>query len=136
MADAPVVPESHLDLLHADVAVLTTNGADGLPQVTAVCFLHSKEDGLIRLSLNDARQKTKNLRRDSKATLFILAPDNPYKTLELRGTVELTPDPDFAFAAEAGAKYNQDFRLHDQPGETRSVVTFHPSRINAINIGG
>jgi PPOX class probable F420-dependent enzyme len=136
MVATPVVPDSHLELLDADIAVLATKGPDGLPQVTAVCFLHDKADGLIRISLNDSRQKTKNLRRDPSTTLFIFAPGQPYKTLEIRGRAELTPDPDFAFAAEAGAKYNQDFHRHDQPGETRSVVTLHPSRINAIDIGG
>lgn len=136
MADVPVVPESHRDLLDTDVAVLTTNGPNGVPQVTAVCFLHDKASDLIKISLNDTRQKTKNLRRDHRTTLFILAPGNPYKTLEIRGTATLEPDPDFAFAKEAGAKYNQDFHRHDQPGETRSIVTIHPTRINALDISG
>jgi PPOX class probable F420-dependent enzyme len=129
------VPESHADLLDAAIGVLATNGADGLPQVTAVCFLHDKEDGLVRLSLNDTRQKTKNLGRDANATLFILDPANPFRTLEIRGHAELTPDPDFAFAAQAGAKYNQDFTTHDQPGESRSVVTIRPTRVVVTAIG-
>lgn len=134
MAPIPVVPDSHRDLLEADVAVLCTNGRDGLPQVTAVCFLHDKGDDLIRLSLNDTRQKTRNMRRDPSVTLFILAPGNPYKTLEIRGQAELSPDADFSFAATAGAKYGQDFHRHDQPGETRSIVTLHPTKINALDL--
>ena len=136
MADAPVVPESHRELLDTEVAVLTTNGPSGHPQVTAVAFFHDKAADLIKISLNDTRQKTKNLRRDPRTTLFIIAPGNAYKTLEVRGTAELQPDPDFAFAREAGAKYNEDFHRHDQPGETRSIVTIHPTRINALDLSG
>jgi PPOX class probable F420-dependent enzyme len=132
---ATTVPESHTDLLDVAFAVLATNGANGLPQVTAVCFLADKEDGLVRLSLNDTRQKTKNLARDANTTLFIADPANPMRTLEIRGRAELTPDPDFAFATQAGGNYNQDFTTHDGPGETRSIVTIHPTRVVVTAIG-
>lgn len=131
----PTVPDSHRDLLDAATAILATNGADGKPQVTAVAFLFDPADQRVKISLNDTRQKVKNLRRDPNATLFILDPANPYRTLEIRGRAELRPDSDFAFVAVAGAKYGQDFRVHDKPGETRSVVTLHPSRIVATRIG-
>jgi PPOX class probable F420-dependent enzyme len=136
MANPTTVADSHRDLLDADTAILATNGPDGLPQVTAVAFLHDQADDLVKISLNDTRQKTRNLRRDSNATLFILDPGNPYRTLEIRGRAELLADPDFAFARTAGAKYGQDFHQHDQPGETRSIVILHPTRVNATHIGG
>lgn len=115
--------------------MLATNGPDGLPQVTAVAFHHDAQRDLVQISLNDTRQKTRNLRRDPRATLFILDPENPYRTLEIRAQVELEPDADFAFAALAGARYGQDFHRHDLPGETRSIVTLHPVRINANRMG-
>ena len=55
-------PESHRDLLASDVAILTTIGRDGYPQVTAVWFLHD-DDATLKLSLNTMRQKVKNLRQ-------------------------------------------------------------------------
>ena len=54
------IPASHHDLLRNDVAVLTTIGSDGFPQVTALWFL-ADEQGTVRLSLNTSRQKVKNL---------------------------------------------------------------------------
>jgi PPOX class probable F420-dependent enzyme len=135
MTDTATVPESHVDLLDTQTAILTTNGADGLPQVTAIAFFYDKSDGLVKISLNDTRQKTKNLRRDPKATLFILDPANAYRTLEIRGQVEVLPDPDLAFAVTAGAKYGQDFTLYDQPGDTRSIIVLHPLKVNAALIG-
>ena len=56
--------------------------------------------GVIRLSLNSSRQKTKNLQAHPEATLFILDPDNPYRTLEVRARAEVGPDPDYAFATK------------------------------------
>lgn len=133
-ADA-VVPESHRDLLETDTAILATNGPSGLPQVTAVAFYHDKADDLVKISLNNTRQKTKNLRRDPRVTLFILDPANHLRTLEIRAEAELIPDPDLEFCRTAGAKYNSDFHRHDQPGETRSQVVLHPVRVIASNLG-
>ncbi|HET6504260.1 MAG TPA: PPOX class F420-dependent oxidoreductase [Amycolatopsis sp.] len=128
------VPDEFRDLLDASVAALATISPDGTPQVTAVAFLYDKEADLVRLSLNDTRQKTKNLRRDPRATLFIVDPASPYRTLEIRGRAELEPDADFAFARTAGAKYNTDFHTRDNPGETRSIVTLRPTRVNVADL--
>lgn len=135
MTTMPSVPDAFRDLLAVDTAVLATNGPDGLPQVTAVAFLHDQADDLVKISLNDTRQKTKNLRRDPHATLFVFDPANEHRTLEIRARAELRPDPDFAFAKRAGAKYGQDFHVHDQPGETRSIVVLHPVKVNTTLIG-
>lgn len=123
-------PESHQDLLKANVAMLATIGSDGYPQVTALWFLFD-EDGTLKLSLNNARQKTKNLQAHPECTLFILDPANPYRTLEIRARVEITPDPDYAFAKKLAAKYGGvDLRTHDRPGETRVVVSLRPIKVN------
>ena len=129
------VPESHRDLLRAEVAVLATVGRDGTPQVTAVWFLLD-DDGEVRLSLNTSRQKVRNLRERPRCALFILDPGNPYRTLEIRARAEVTPDDDYAFADKVGKRYGADLRAHDRPGETRVTVTLHPIRINAINMRG
>jgi PPOX class probable F420-dependent enzyme len=82
------VPDEFRDLLDAPVATLATIGQDGWPQVTAVAFVHDKDDDLVKVSLNDTRQKTKNLRREPHTTLFILDPATPYRTLEIRARAE------------------------------------------------
>jgi PPOX class probable F420-dependent enzyme len=123
------IPDSHRDLLDGQVAVLATIGADGCPQVTALWFLYTDEDGL-RLSLNTVRQKTRNLTANENATLFFIDAANPYRTLEIRGTASIEPDGDHAFADRLGSKYGTDLRTIDQPGETRVVVTLRPTRVN------
>ena len=121
-------PESHQDLLKADVATLATLGQDGYPQVTALWFLF--DDGTLKLSLNTTRQKVKNLQAHPECTLFILDTANPYRTLEVRARAEITPDVDYAFAKKLGAKYGgADLSANDRPGETRVVVSLQPIKV-------
>jgi PPOX class probable F420-dependent enzyme len=123
-------PESHSDLLKAPVATLATLGQDGYPQVTALWFLFD-DDGVLKLSLNTARQKVKNLQAHPECTLFILDPANPYRTLEVRARAEIAPDAEYAFAKKVGAKYGgADLSAHDRPGETRVVVSLQPIKVN------
>jgi PPOX class probable F420-dependent enzyme len=123
-------PESHQDLLKAPVATLATIGHDGYPQVTALWFLFD-DDETLKVSLNNTRQKTKNLQAHPECTLFILDPANPYRTLEIRARAEITPDPDYTFAKKLGAKYGgADLKANDRPGETRVVVTLRPVKVN------
>jgi PPOX class probable F420-dependent enzyme len=123
-------PESHQNLLKADVAMLATLGQDGYPQVTALWFLFD-DDGTLKLSLNTTRQKLKNLQAHPECTLFILDPANPYRTLEVRARAEIAPDPDYTFAKKLGAKYGgADLSTNDRPGETRVVVSLQPIKVN------
>jgi PPOX class probable F420-dependent enzyme len=128
------IPASHRDLLDGQFATLATIGPDGRPQLSEVWFL--AEGDTIGISLNDARQKTKNLRANPAATLFLLDLAVPYRYLEVRGDAQITADDDHAFADRVGAKYQSDLREHDQPGESRVIVTIRPVRVNAVDMTG
>ncbi len=128
------IPESHRDLLDAPVATLATLGPDGRPQLSAVWFLADDEG--IRVSLNSTRQKTRNLEANPVVNLFVLDPADPMRYLEVRGDASLALDADYAFADQVGAKYGGvDLRQMDGEGETRVVVTIHPTRVNAVAMG-
>jgi PPOX class probable F420-dependent enzyme len=129
-----LIPDSHRDLLEAAVATLATAGADGYPQLSEIWFL--AEGDTIRLSLNSSRQKTKNLTRHPECTLFILDLANPQRYLEVRADALVEPDEDYRFADQVGAKYGADLRVHDQPGQTRMVVTLNPRKVNAVDMSG
>jgi PPOX class probable F420-dependent enzyme len=126
------IPASHRSLIETNQAVvLATVGTDGYPQVTAVSFLF--EDDRVKMSLNTARQKTKNLQRHPECSLFFYDPANPYKTLEIRARAEVRPDPDYAFADKIGAKYGgANAREMDGPGESRVEVVFVPVKVNTF----
>jgi len=127
----PPVPASHRALLDAPVGVLGTIGPDGRPQLTAVWFLYDESDGSLRISLNTRRQKYRNLRRRPEASFLILDPVSPYRTIELRGRVEITRDDDYAFADRLGQKYGAtDLRQVDGPGQRRVEIALRPERVN------
>jgi len=128
------IPDEYADLLDAQIASLTTIGADGFPQSTVVWFLN--DEGKIKISLSNTRLKTKNMLKRPKVSLLIIDPDNPYRYLEVRGTVTATPDPDYTFAKKVGAKYGgADLSAYDEPGSTRLEFVLEPTNAYAVTIG-
>jgi PPOX class probable F420-dependent enzyme len=125
-------PDSHKEFLDMPVASLTTIGADGFPQSTLVWFLH--DEGELKVSLNTARLKTKNLLSRPQVSLLIIDFSDPMKYLEVRGTAKAFPDTDKSFAAKVGAKYSADLAAYDGPGEERIVVTIEPSNIYPVDM--
>jgi PPOX class probable F420-dependent enzyme len=127
-------PDSHRDLLEAQVATLATIDGKGFPQLTEVWFL--LDDGELKLSLNNSRRKTGNLAKRPQCSLMIVDLADPYRYLEVRGNARLEPDDDYAFARKVGAKYDSDLSVHDAPGESRVVVTIEPVNVYAVNMNG
>src|ERR1700745_4447097 len=95
-------PDSHRDLLDAQVATLATIGGNGFPQLTEIWFLH--DDGELKTSLNDSRLKTRNLQKRPQCSLLLLDLQNPYRYLEVRGNATIEPEDDYSFARKCGAK--------------------------------
>jgi PPOX class probable F420-dependent enzyme len=128
------IPDTHTDLLDAQVASLTTLGSDGGPQSSIVWFLF--DDGELRVSLSDARAKTKHLLKRPQVSLLIVDPENPYRYIDFRGTAVVEPDPDYVFADKVGAKYGgADLRERDQPGDKRLRVTISDPKVYAVKMG-
>lgn len=70
------------------LGVLVTIKRDGRPQLSNVTYLYDGER--IRVSLTDGRAKTKNLRRDPRASLYVNGPGGgSYVVVE--GKAELSP---------------------------------------------
>jgi PPOX class probable F420-dependent enzyme len=128
----PTIPTSHHDLLDGRFATLGTVGADGRPQLSEIWFL--ADGDTIGISLNTGRQKTKNLMANPAVSLFLLDLAVPYRYLEIRGDAEISADEDYSFADRVGAKYGANLRDHDQPGQTRVIVTIRPVRVNAVDM--
>ncbi len=122
-----VIPESYADLLDQPVlAHVATIGPDGEPQNNPVWFGWDGEH--ITFSQTTARQKYRNVQRDARVALSIVDPANPYRYLEIRGSVErIDPDPDKAFINSMAKKYlGQDVYPWNQPGDERVVLVIHP----------
>lgn len=128
------IPESHKDLLTTGTATLTTQSKSGYPQTTALWFIY--ENDTIKLSLNNSRQKVKNLVKNPKCTFFIIDPAQPLRTLEVRANATVGEDVGGDLANKIVAKYGMDPRQMDGPGEVRIAVTLEPVKVNALNLAG
>src|ERR1700744_2851847 len=95
-------PDTHRDLLDAKFATLATIASNGAPQLTEVWFLY--DDGELKVWLNTARAKTRNLIVRPTCSLFILDLENPYRYVDVRGRARIEPDDDYVLADKVGAK--------------------------------
>jgi PPOX class probable F420-dependent enzyme len=124
------IPESHRDLLETAIPVaLATVGPSGHPQVTAIWVI--LDGDTVVTSLAGVRQKLRNLRARPQATLFVIDPSNPYRTLEIRGDVTIDTDPDLATLKQVLSAYGTDLDSFPGPLEDRTTVELHPTRIVA-----
>jgi len=122
------IPSSHRDLLEAPVVgTLTTVGADGYPQSTAIWFL--LDGDVVRTSLLPERQKYKNLVRHPQGTLFLVDPTNQYRTLEVRADATVDDDPELAFLDRLLAHYGTDRASFPAPTDGRIVMTLTPHHV-------
>jgi len=69
--------------------VLATIRANGRPQLSNIMYVPGDE-GMLRISVTDDRAKTENLRRDPRASLYVLG-DSFYQYVVVEAEAELTP---------------------------------------------
>ena len=123
----PVIPESYKDLLSSTaLAHVATIGPHGEPQNNPVWF--DWDGQYLKFSQTKARQKYRNLSRDPRVALSIVAADNPYLYLEVRGEVEKTEqDQDLDYKNAMAKKYlGMDKYPYHQPGDERVVLFIRP----------
>jgi PPOX class probable F420-dependent enzyme len=71
------------------LGVLATIKRDGRPQLSNVTYHYDTASGTIRVSITEPRAKTKNLRRDPRASLHVNLADG-WSFAVAEGTAELT----------------------------------------------
>ncbi len=130
---ANVIPEKFLDLFKkrafANLATLMPNGH---PQVTPVWCDYDGQHVIVNSARG--RQKDRNMRRDQRVSLSIMDPENPYRYLEIRGTVaEITEEGAAAHIDKMAKKYlGLDKYPNSQPGEVRVVYKIKPERTSQM----
>ncbi len=121
------IPDQYKDLLESKaLAHVATIGPSGEPQVNPVWF--GWDGQYLKFSQTTTRQKAKNLERDPNIALSIVDPENPYRYLEVRGTVaRVDPDPEKAFIDEMANKYlGVEKYPWNQPGDERIIILVEP----------
>jgi hypothetical protein len=90
-----------------------------------------REGDTIVTSLVTTRQKHKNALRHPKVTLFIIDPNNAYRTLEIRGDVTSEDDRNLDTMRRIVAHYGQDFDSFPGEKTNRATVTITPHHVVA-----
>jgi len=119
------LPESHADLLERPLfAHLATVRPDGTPQSNVMWYAWDGE--VLRMTHTKTRQKFRNFAHQPKLALSVADPDNPYRYLEVRGTVESIEDDDVeaSFYQSLQQRYGQPIPIKDAP--VRVILTIRP----------
>lgn len=122
-----VIPEDRADILGKRAfAHVATIGPGGEPQANPVWVDWDGE--YLKFSQTTTRQKYRNIQRDSRVSMSMQDPEQPYRYLELRGRVEhIEDDPDNAFIDKLAKKYiDEDTYPWAAPGEQRIVLYLRP----------
>ncbi|MBI5667344.1 MAG: PPOX class F420-dependent oxidoreductase [Chloroflexi bacterium] len=129
------IPDSHKDLFEKPVyAALTTIMPDGQPQSTVVWTDYDGQ--YVRVNVARGRQKLKNMERNPKVSVLLIDPQDAFRWIEVRGTVEEITEQGGAEHIEAlsrkylGRGYYGDFTPAERrQQETRLVVKIRPTRV-------
>ncbi|HTZ35622.1 MAG TPA: PPOX class F420-dependent oxidoreductase [Stellaceae bacterium] len=131
---AAVKLDQYADLLGSKKAFanLATLMPDGSPQVTPVWFDYT--NGAIRVNSARGRVKDRNMKEGAQVALAILDPDNPYRYLQVRGTVRRVTEDGAAAHIDALAKkyLGVDKYPYHQPGDVRVIYEIEPKRLSGM----
>ena len=128
-----MIPETHRDILaKAGFAHIATIGPSGEPHSSPVWYDWDGRHFLF--SQTKTRQKYRNLQRDSRIAVSITDPDNAYRYLEIRGTVDgIEDDEGNAFINAMAKKYmGQDVYPWHQPDDERIVIKVKPAHTTSM----
>ena len=129
-----VIPDKYLDLFNSKVAFanLATIMPDGTPQVTPVWFDYA--NGAIRVNTAKGRVKAKNMTEGAAVALAIMDPENPYRHIQVRGTVKRATESGADTHIDSLAKkyLGKDKYPFSQPGEVRLLVEIEPKSVSAM----
>jgi PPOX class probable F420-dependent enzyme len=128
-----MIPENFMDLFQKKAfASLATLNADGSPQVTPVWIDYDGTHVLVNSARG--RRKDANMNERPKVAVAILDPDNPYRYLEIRGTVDrITEDGAAAHIDKMAKKYlGADKYPFAKPGEVRVLYKIKPERCSSM----
>ncbi len=128
------LPESHRDLLERPTfAHLATVRPDGSPQSSVMWF--DWDGSRLRMTHTKTRQKFANLTNEPRVAVSIADPDDGYRFVEVRGTVESIEDDDevASFYKSLQHRYGQDYEIRD--ADVRIIVTIKPETFVVVSDG-
>lgn len=112
-------------------ATVATLNADGGPQTSVVWIM--RDGDAVLFSTTAGRQKARNLARDPRVSLTVFDIENPYHSVDIRGTVELLEDREKSLPRKLSRKY-LDEDPPPEPEETlRLIVRVIPQKVTSFS---
>jgi PPOX class probable F420-dependent enzyme len=134
------LPDTHKDLIEKPiVSVFASSRPDGKPHVVAVWRLY--EDGHIFITTDQGGQKVKNVRQNKSVSVFTIDPEDPYRTLDIRGeVVEIAQDTNTAMLDKiskfyTGKAYYGEL-VEDNPEDRAGSLYIKIKPLEAVTFGG
>ncbi|MEU3163699.1 PPOX class F420-dependent oxidoreductase [Streptosporangium sp. NPDC006930] len=111
----------------ANFATVTSLNEDGSPQASVVWVKTDGND--VVFSTIRGRRKSLNFARDPRTAIVVFDPADPYRYVEVRGTVTLADDPDGALIQEMSHKYRGEDWVEEKPEVERLIARIVPERV-------
>jgi PPOX class probable F420-dependent enzyme len=108
-------------------AVLSTINPDGAPQSSVIWV--TRDGDQVVFSTIRGRRKTRNMERDPRVNVTLYDPADPYRYVEIRGSVSLTEDGGPELIQELSHKYDGEPFAEGHPDNVRVVVRVTPTRV-------
>jgi PPOX class probable F420-dependent enzyme len=123
----PPLPQRAREMFEGpNFATVATLQPDGRPQ-TSVVWVRADGDDVL-FSTIKGRRKYENMIRDPRLSVLVFDAADPYSYTEIRGTAEITDDPDARLIEELSQKYTGR-PFGDRPGEQRVIVRVRPDHV-------
>jgi len=125
------IPETHADILDKPAfAHLSTLMSDGSPHTAPVWI--DTDDGYVVINSAEGRLKDRNVRRDPRVAISITDPENPYRSLAIRGrVVKITNEGADDHINRMAKKYmGVDEYPYRTPTEVRVMYYVEPEKVS------
>ncbi|AEH37230.1 PPOX class F420-dependent oxidoreductase [Halopiger xanaduensis] len=118
------IPDPYLDILETEsFGHVATLGSDGHPHSSPVWVDHDDGEAVLFNTLR-GRTKERNIRSDSRVSISVVDPDDPYRYVSVRGRAELTEEGADEHIDELARQYLdvEEYPHHDEEDESRVIV--------------
>jgi PPOX class probable F420-dependent enzyme len=113
-------------------ATVATLDADGSPHTSVVWFVRDGDDLLF--STRADRAKARNIARDPRVSLSVFELDNPYSSVDVRGTAEMIVDEDKALPQRLSMKYLGEPPPPEPEEDVRYIVRITPQKVTRFSV--
>jgi PPOX class probable F420-dependent enzyme len=112
-------------------ATVATLNPDGGPHSSVVWFI--RDGDAILFSTSSTRKKARNLARDPRISVTVFELENPYNSVEIRGSAELLDDPEKALPMRLSHRYLGIDPPAESDEQTRLIVRVTAQKVTTFS---